>query len=61
MQKEINVDKIKTEFSKFPVMEQIKAFNEIKQYVTKNALDAAKTLEEQSNQLLEITNKINNQ
>ena len=54
----INVEKIKKEFSKGDVQQQIEAFNELKGFVTTSLINKQKELEEKSSDLQSVIDKI---
>ena len=54
----INVEKIKKEFSKGDVQQQIDAFNELKGFVTTSLINKQKELEEKSSDLQSVIDKI---
>ena len=54
----INLEKIKKEFSKGDVQQQIEAFNELKGFVTTSLINKQKELEEKSSDLQSVIDKI---
>lgn len=54
----INIEKVKKEFSKGDVQQQIEAFNELKGFVTASLINKQKELEEKSSDLQGIIEKI---
>lgn len=54
----INVEKIKKEFSKGDVQQQIDAFNELKGFVTTSLINKQKELEEKSSDLQSVIDRI---
>ena len=54
----INLEKIKKEFSKGDVQQQIDAFNELKGFVTTSLINKQKELEEKSSDLQSVIDRI---
>ena len=54
----INLEKVKKEFSKGDVQQQIEAFNELKGFVTTSLINKQKELEEKSSDLQSVIDRI---
>ena len=54
----INLEKVKKEFSKGDVQQQIDAFNELKGFVTTSLINKQKELEEKSSDLQSVIDRI---
>lgn len=54
----INIEKIKKEFSKGDVQQQIEAFNELKGFVTTSLINAQKEFDEKSSSLQSVIDRI---